>query len=477
MCGIGGVILLDKRKTFDKDMQVNALSLLMEIQDRGKTAWGIYIEKQGKHNNRMYCGESDESMNGELYKTAKSVNNFFNDSGRLYLDYSNLILMHTRNDTKGTPDTNENNHPFRTQNFILSHNGIISNDDTLAKKYNITPKIECDSYIIVALIQKFHDEGMTVVEAIKKTVEEIYGSFACWLYHKDKSELYLFRNTSPISYYMDSNNKTFMFASESNHIHTAYSLDDEVKDKIQELPSNKIFKLGKDGLEEVGDLSSSDTETWNRNTYASQVNGRQNTQSYQNRNIPSRLTEINGSLEYLYEYLESFEKDGGIRFVESVVRNEILLLVEPEDAIKTLDWSGFVSFKSDKKVLNDKFCKYNITPKETINKLVRNLKDYLKNDKNFISIDGGGELEESFRGGLEDLVDSIKCEFEETKMTYKFSYSDTINIEPDVEKMFQKVGFKFKNDNTLVLSKSKYHRRRLNDLLNKLGLWDGRLNE
>ena len=113
MCGIGGYVKLDKRKTLSESDKLNVISLLDKLQDRGTHAWGVYIEKTGK-NHHLNCGIKDDSIPGELYKEPKSVDDFFQcNAGRLYLDGTHTILMHTRQQTGGDPANNINNHPSR----------------------------------------------------------------------------------------------------------------------------------------------------------------------------------------------------------------------------------------------------------------------------------------------------------------------------------------------------------------------------
>ena len=77
MCRLGGLVLLNKQKTFDKELQTSAITLLFSLQTLGKDAWGYYLEKKGKSNNKMYCGVKDEEMTGELFKHTGSVDEFF----------------------------------------------------------------------------------------------------------------------------------------------------------------------------------------------------------------------------------------------------------------------------------------------------------------------------------------------------------------------------------------------------------------
>ena len=57
-----------------------------------------------------------------------------------------------------------NNHPFHSKDFVLAHNGMISNDEQLKSKFNLNYKVETDSYVILSMIQKEYSKCNNVVE-------------------------------------------------------------------------------------------------------------------------------------------------------------------------------------------------------------------------------------------------------------------------------------------------------------------------
>lgn len=483
MCGIGGMLLLDKRKTLDHEMQVNAITLLMELQDRGKSAWGIYIEKLGKYNKRLYCEKPDDTLGGEIFKTENSPAEFFGIKGsKVYLDHSNVLLMHSRAATQGDAGNNENNHPYHTKDFILAHNGVIGNDTRLKTKYDIKSDIECDSYIIIALIQHFVDEGKSIIEAIKETAEEIEGSFACWLYHKEKGDLYLFRygTSTTIHYYFDRKNNAFVFASESDFIHKSYKLDDKVKEDIEELSDSKIYKLTKGSLTQVGKFTAH--SEYRHHTCNNMMGMRTGgvDESFHNRNRTPTLSKINESLVYLYKQFEEYEKGPKIKTIVSVVRNNVVLLVEPEEIINLLDKCGFAKYKQVKPIFNSNFFKYTVSPKEHINELVNKLKKHLGDvtDVNFTIVDEDvSESEKSFRSVLQDLAETLECTLTITDTHYILKYPEHINIEPHRADMFKKVGFIFDKKNTIKMAKSPHHRKKIAIILKKVLKWDGDISD
>ena len=82
-------------------------------------------------------------------------------------------------------------HPFVHKGMYLAHNGVLSNFTKLKNKYGkYTDTInEVDSSIILPMIDKI---------GLKSTLEELEGTFGCWLYNSNSSELFVFRSGSTI---------------------------------------------------------------------------------------------------------------------------------------------------------------------------------------------------------------------------------------------------------------------------------------
>lgn len=101
---------------------------------------------------------------------------------------------------KGMISRNYNNHPFKINELLLVHNGIIHNDRKLRKKYKIDTQIETDSYIILYLISHFLNESNKegrldkIIDAIKQATKEIKGNYSVMLYDKLSRNVLYFRN-------------------------------------------------------------------------------------------------------------------------------------------------------------------------------------------------------------------------------------------------------------------------------------------
>ncbi len=174
MCGIVGY-------TGHKDVGKVIISGLKRLEYRGYDSAGIAVKNEGSIYLQKKKGRIDQLDETEVPKY---------DAG----------IGHTRWATHGKP-SDENAHPFLDcdENIALVHNGIIDNfnsikDELLDKGHEFTS--ETDSEVIVHLIEEnYHGD---ILEAFKKTIEFIEGSYAVALIHKDSNELIVARNESPL---------------------------------------------------------------------------------------------------------------------------------------------------------------------------------------------------------------------------------------------------------------------------------------
>lgn len=64
-----------------------------------------------------------------------------------------LYLLHTRAATEGDPNDNVNNHPHIGSHSVMVHNGCIFNFEAIVKKYNLQLGSDCDSEVLVRLVE------------------------------------------------------------------------------------------------------------------------------------------------------------------------------------------------------------------------------------------------------------------------------------------------------------------------------------
>ncbi|MBD7945482.1 MULTISPECIES: glutamine--fructose-6-phosphate transaminase (isomerizing) [Psychrobacillus] len=115
---------------------------------------------------------------------------------------ANLGIGHTRWATHGVPNQ-ENAHPHQstTKRFTLVHNGVIENYHLLKKAYlaDVEMASDTDTEVIVQLIERFSKDGLSTVDALRKTLHLIHGSYAIALIdNEDENTIYVAKNKSPL---------------------------------------------------------------------------------------------------------------------------------------------------------------------------------------------------------------------------------------------------------------------------------------
>ena len=180
MCGIVGVV-----------GNSNAVDILIQglekLEYRGYDSAGIYV--------------TDAPDKGCL---VKSVGRIADLRAKISSDVKGSTgIGHTRWATHGQA-TEDNAHPHTsgTGRFVLVHNGVIENYLQIKEEYLQGHKFkgQTDTEIAVHLIGKFVDEdGLSVLEALKKSLHIIQGSYAFALVDSQAPDtIYVAKNKSPL---------------------------------------------------------------------------------------------------------------------------------------------------------------------------------------------------------------------------------------------------------------------------------------
>ncbi len=111
-------------------------------------------------------------------------------------------IGHTRWATHGVP-SHANAHPHQSESgrFTLVHNGVIENYQILKREYlqGVSFKSETDTEVIVALVEKFAEEGLSTEAAFSKTLTLLKGSYALALLDAQQNGfIYVGKNKSPL---------------------------------------------------------------------------------------------------------------------------------------------------------------------------------------------------------------------------------------------------------------------------------------
>jgi glucosamine--fructose-6-phosphate aminotransferase (isomerizing) len=110
-------------------------------------------------------------------------------------------IGHTRWATHGRP-SETNAHPHRAGDVVVVHNGIIENYLELKEQLSsrgVRFSSETDSEIAAHLVSEKVERGMDFLEAVRRTLREIRGSYALlFLNRRDPTRLIVAKNSTPI---------------------------------------------------------------------------------------------------------------------------------------------------------------------------------------------------------------------------------------------------------------------------------------
>lgn len=124
------------------------------------------------------------------------------------------VMGHTRMATQGSELVNINNHPFPGMagqtHFSLAHNGVLTNDKVLRKKFKLpATKIETDSYVAAQLLEQY---GRVDFDCLRFLAEELEGSFTITIL-TDRDELFFVKGNNPLAIYHFPQSGLYVYAS------------------------------------------------------------------------------------------------------------------------------------------------------------------------------------------------------------------------------------------------------------------------
>ena len=203
MCGIAFVINYG-RKHLDIDYVYDIFDML---NVRGTDASGMYFERVednriAKRTIKVPLGSDELIKQLQGYKKEDEMSKFALN-GKEY-----FIMFHCRQKTRGSEYNNANNMPIFSKNYLLIHNGVISN----AKIPEYPYKAEVDSEEILANVETYG-----ILEGIKKC----NGSMAIILKPIKERRIYVYRNTNPMDFVYSLNSDVLIGCSNG-----AYALPD-----------------------------------------------------------------------------------------------------------------------------------------------------------------------------------------------------------------------------------------------------------
>tara|TARA_B100001121_G_scaffold6053_1_gene5201 strand:+ start:4393 stop:6213 length:1821 start_codon:yes stop_codon:yes gene_type:complete len=178
MCGIIGI-------NSTRSVSATIINSLKKLEYRGYDSAGIATLSNGTINEIKSEGRVENLEKNTLVQNMEGT----------------IGIGHVRWATHGQPNS-INAHPHSSQNVSVVHNGIIENS-TLLKKFLVSKghkfKSQTDTEVIVHLITENLKKN-NIVEAIKKTLKKLNGSFALGIIFRDEPNLIVgARRGSPLA--------------------------------------------------------------------------------------------------------------------------------------------------------------------------------------------------------------------------------------------------------------------------------------
>ncbi len=168
MCGIIGIV-------GHRDVAARLVDGLRRMEYRGYDSAGICTVHEGKLKRRRAEGK----LNGLVEELAN--NPAAGETG----------IAHTRWATHGAP-TEKNAHPHATEHVALVHNGIIENFKELRDELRAEGRqfeSETDTEVVVHLISRRIEEGMSPEDAVAAVLPRLRGAFALAIAFRDHPDM------------------------------------------------------------------------------------------------------------------------------------------------------------------------------------------------------------------------------------------------------------------------------------------------
>lgn len=90
-------------------------------------------------------------------------------------------------------------HPFVCNNWIVAHNGVLTNAEKLIEQHSLYVQSKVDTAVIPALLDTCEMSfGKDILTSIKETVSQLQGTFSLWIVHKKTKQVYLVRQGSTL---------------------------------------------------------------------------------------------------------------------------------------------------------------------------------------------------------------------------------------------------------------------------------------
>lgn len=214
MCGIFGVVLGQGASLPVKTLEESMASLFRFSESRGKEAAGLAF--RGSKSLYVYKEPVDakELIKSETYH--QIFHSIIKDEGYTQkLESPFAFIGHSRLVTNGISELNSNNQPVVKGKEVAIHNGIIVNTDALYSTFpELSRQYDVDTEVFLDLLQKYREETGSIIDATRKTYQQIVGAASVAILFKDSPDVLLASNTGSLYVCPFPDKKIAFFASE-----------------------------------------------------------------------------------------------------------------------------------------------------------------------------------------------------------------------------------------------------------------------
>lgn len=169
----------------------------------------------------------------EVHKIPKKIAAEYTPPKRKKFDY---YLGHSQAPTSGKRVFDPNTtHPFIVENWIVAHNGVLTNFKDLVNGFERPFENPVDSSIIPYIFYKIQDSFDSEIEVITTGLEYLKGTFGLWIHNAETGNTFLAK--CGVTLFADVYDNTFSSVS--------YKF-------LESLDEGVLYQLTKEGITQVG---------------------------------------------------------------------------------------------------------------------------------------------------------------------------------------------------------------------------------
>jgi len=217
VCGQVGVIFGAKRRKSDEIDRLTWMftHLLVLSEERGSDATGIaWVNRDGEHRLFKRPAPATELVCEEAFGEAlRDVHNGVT-----------VLMGHTRYKTRGDARVNANNHPLRTGDCLVTHNGTILNADYLFHRFRFGRHAEVDSEIIGRIADACIVDGRIDVKALRNGLALCRGQMSAVIVAKtDPGTVIIAKGNKPLELVYHPKLRVVCYASSAKYLQATLS--------------------------------------------------------------------------------------------------------------------------------------------------------------------------------------------------------------------------------------------------------------